>query len=85
MTRESSPNNSSLNSIIPSIRTKVPSLHDPSLEPSARPHVVRIVEIKPSGVVVMEGSDAARREEQKGEAKVREPRDQSMHGLCRDG
>ena len=29
--------------------------------------------------------DVMHEEEQKGEAKVREPRDQSMHGLCRDG
>ena len=35
-----------------------------TLEAPTRPHVLRIVEIKPSGVVVMEGSDAARREEQ---------------------
>ena len=35
-----------------------------ALEPIARPHVLRIVEIRPSGPVVMEGSDAARREEQ---------------------
>ena len=33
---------------------------DMTLEPSARPHVLRIVEIRPSGAVVMEGSDAAR-------------------------
>ena len=35
-----------------------------ALEPIARPHVLRIVEIRPSGAVVMEGSNAARREEQ---------------------
>ena len=35
-----------------------------ALEPIARPHVLRIVEIRPSGAVVMEGSDAARQEEQ---------------------
>ena len=35
-----------------------------TLEAPSRPHVLRIVEIKPSGVVLMEGSDAARREEQ---------------------
>ena len=35
-----------------------------ALEPIARPHVLRVVEIRPSGAVVMEGSDAARREEQ---------------------
>ena len=35
-----------------------------ALEHIARPHVLRIVEIRPSGAVVMEGSDAARREEQ---------------------
>ena len=35
-----------------------------TLKAPSRPHVLRIVEIKPSGVVVMEGSDAARREEQ---------------------
>ena len=35
-----------------------------ALEPIARPHVLRIVEIRPSGSVVMEGSDAARREKQ---------------------
>ena len=31
-----------------------------------------------------EGGDVMQEEEQKGEAKVREPRDQSMQGLCRD-
>ena len=36
---------------------------DITLEAPARPHVLRIVEIKPSGVVLMEGSDAACREE----------------------
>ena len=30
------------------------------------------------------GGDVMQEEEQKGDAKVREPRDQSMHGLCRD-
>ena len=35
-----------------------------TLEAPSRPHVLRIVEVKPSGVVLMEGSDAARREEQ---------------------
>ena len=30
----------------------------------ARPHVLRIVEIRPNGAVIMEQSDAARREEQ---------------------
>ena len=35
-----------------------------ALEPIARPHVLRIVEIRPSGAVVLEGSDAATREEQ---------------------
>ena len=39
-------------------------LYDTALEPIARPHVLRIVEIRPSGGVVMEGSDVARREEQ---------------------
>ena len=34
-----------------------------TLEAPSRPHVLRIVEVKPSGVVLMEGSDAARREE----------------------
>ena len=35
-----------------------------TLEAPARPHVLRIVEIKSSKAVVMEGNDAARREEQ---------------------
>ena len=35
-----------------------------ALEPIARPHVLRIVKIWPSGAVVMEGSDTARSEEQ---------------------
>ena len=35
-----------------------------TLQAPARPHVLRIVELKPSGVVLMEGSDAARCEEQ---------------------
>ena len=30
------------------------------------------------------GGDVRQEEEQKGEAKVREPKDQSMQGLCRD-
>ena len=30
------------------------------------------------------GGDVMQEEEQKGEAKVREPQDQSMQGLCRD-
>ena len=35
-----------------------------TLQAPSRPHVLRIVELKDSGVVVMEGSDAARWEEQ---------------------
>ena len=35
-----------------------------SLQAPARPHVLRIVELHPSGVVLMEGSDAARCVEQ---------------------
>ena len=35
-----------------------------TLEAISRPHVLRVVEVRDSGVVVMEGSDAARREEQ---------------------
>ena len=31
-----------------------------TLKPSAYPHVLQILEIRPSGVVVLEGSDAAR-------------------------
>ena len=34
-----------------------------ALEAPSRPHVLRIVEINPSGVVLMGGSDAARRED----------------------
>ena len=30
------------------------------LQPSARPHNLRVVELRPSGVVALEGSDAAR-------------------------
>ena len=30
------------------------------LQPLARPHILRIVELPPSGIVVLEGSDAAR-------------------------
>lgn len=35
-----------------------------TVDAPVRPHAVRIVEIKPSGVVLLEGSDVARREEQ---------------------
>ena len=31
-----------------------------SLEPPAYPHVLRIVEIRPTGIAILEGSDAAR-------------------------
>ena len=37
---------------------------DGTLDVHSRPHVLRVVEVKPSGVVLMEGSDAQRREEQ---------------------
>ena len=30
------------------------------LQPPARPHILRVVELRPSGVVALEGSDAAR-------------------------
>ena len=30
------------------------------LQPPARPHILRVVELRPSGVVVLEGSDATR-------------------------
>ena len=35
-----------------------------TLDVPTRPHILRVVEIKPSGVAVLEGSDAARVEEQ---------------------
>ena len=37
---------------------------DGTLDAHSRPHVLRVVEVKPSGVVLMEGSDAQRGEEQ---------------------
>ena len=33
---------------------------DRSLQPPAYPHVLRILEIRPTGIVILEGSDAAR-------------------------
>ena len=30
------------------------------LQPPARPHILRIVELRPSGIVILEGSDATR-------------------------
>ena len=37
---------------------------DNTLDASVGPHVLRVVEMRPSGVAVLEGSDAARIEEQ---------------------
>ena len=34
------------------------------LQPPARPHILRIVELRPSGIVILEGSDAARTQRQ---------------------
>ena len=34
------------------------------LQPPARPHILRIVELRPSGIVALEGSDAARAQRQ---------------------
>ena len=39
-------------------------VREDTLDVPARPHILRVVEIKPSGVAVLEGSDAARVEEQ---------------------
>ena len=39
-------------------------VQEDTLDVLARPHILRVVEIKPSGVAVLEGSDAARVEEQ---------------------
>ena len=39
-------------------------IHKNTLDAPARPHVLRIMETKPSGVVLLGGSDAARKEEQ---------------------